>query len=102
MEAKLRNYLQKQRPSYMVPAFFVRLDALPLTPNGKVDRNALPVPARNHFPAKTEMSPQTPLQEQLALIWTESLHLPQVGISDNFFELGGHSLVHWKTLRALT
>src|SRR5436305_8616497 len=85
----------------MVPAFFVLLDALPLTPNGKVDRKALPVPDRSHFPDKTEIPPektppgvpQTPLQEQLALIWAELLHLPLVGIYDNFFELGGHSLL---------
>jgi natural product biosynthesis luciferase-like monooxygenase protein/amino acid adenylation domain-containing protein len=90
----IRSYLQEQLPSYMVPTFFVRLDALPLLPNGKVDRKALPVPDRSQFSESTEMTlPQTPLQEQLALIWTELLHLPQVGIHDNFFALGGHSLL---------
>jgi hypothetical protein len=46
--------------------------------------------------------PQTPLQEQLALIWAELLFgdrrdvdggKPQVGIHENFFALGGHSLL---------
>jgi acyl carrier protein len=49
------------------------------------------------------MTPQTPLQEHLALIWAEllfgdgrggaDLHKSQVGIHDNFFELGGNSLI---------
>ncbi|TMC24293.1 MAG: non-ribosomal peptide synthetase, partial [Chloroflexi bacterium] len=94
---ELRSYLQEQLPPYMVPAFFVFLDALPLTSNGKVDFQALPDPDRSQFLKNTEAMPlgrpQTPLQEQLALMWAELLHLPQVGIHDNFFELGGHSLL---------
>jgi acyl-coenzyme A synthetase/AMP-(fatty) acid ligase len=104
MTGDLRSYLQEQLPSYMIPTSFVWLDTLPLSPNGKVDRKALPVPNRSQLLETTEMvAPQTPLQEQLAMIWAELLfgdhrdypqpYKPQVGIHDNFFELGGHSLL---------
>ncbi len=39
------------------------------------------------------MGPRTPIEVELAGIWTALLQLPQVGINDNFFELGGHSLL---------
>ena len=92
----LHSYLQEHLPAYMIPTLIVPLDALPLTPNGKVDRKALPVPERGKDFKNTETAsgrPQTPLQEQLALIWAELLHVQEIGIYDNFFELGGHSLL---------
>jgi amino acid adenylation domain-containing protein len=90
----LQAYLRQHLPDYMVPPSVIFLETLPLTPNGKVDRKALPVPERSRVLEGTEMvAPQTPLQEQLALIWAGLLHVSQVGIHDNFFELGGHSLL---------
>ena len=41
--SQLRAFLQQKLPDYMVPSFYVVLEALPLTPHGKVDRRALPV-----------------------------------------------------------
>ncbi|TMC15076.1 MAG: amino acid adenylation domain-containing protein, partial [Chloroflexi bacterium] len=94
MAGELRSYLQAQLPAYMVPTFFVLLDALPFLPNGKVDRKALPLPDHSQCIVGTEIvMPQTPLQEQLAVLWAELLHVPQVGIHHDFFALGGHSLL---------
>jgi acyl-coenzyme A synthetase/AMP-(fatty) acid ligase/acyl carrier protein len=98
-EEIVRGYLHERLPDYMIPSFVVFLETLPLTPNGKVDRKALPVLDRSQLPQSTEMTPQTPLQEHLALLWAELLfgdrrdYRPQIGIHDNFFELGGHSLI---------
>jgi acyl carrier protein len=78
----------------MVPSAFVPLDKIPLTANGKVDRKALPAlnPGRPNL-TSTFQAPRDELEDNLAAIWLEVLHLPRVGIHDDFFELGGHSLI---------
>ncbi|MGH2506407.1 MAG: non-ribosomal peptide synthetase, partial [Ktedonobacteraceae bacterium] len=91
IESEWRAYVSKRLPQYMLPSVFVRLDTLPLTPNGKVDRRALPAPVKGQSGA-AYVAPRTPVEEQLAKIWTEVLGLERVGIWDNFFDLGGHSL----------
>ena len=90
----LRRYLQSKLPDYMIPSFFVLLDALPLTPSGKVDRRALPEPAADGgWLATTYVAPTTPIEAQLTTIWQAVLGLEQVGIHTNFFDAGGHSLL---------
>ncbi|MGJ5672511.1 MAG: non-ribosomal peptide synthase/polyketide synthase [Nostochopsis sp.] len=90
---ELRSFLKSKLPEYMVPAAFVILESLPLTPNGKVDRRALPAPDLDYDLLDKYVAPRTPMEEILALIWTQVLKVGQVGIHDNFFELGGHSLL---------
>jgi acyl carrier protein len=77
----------------MVPAVFVLLDALPLTPNGKLDRNALPVPGAETVAHQLYLPPEGDIEQTLALIWQDLLHLQRIGRNDNFFELGGQSLL---------
>ncbi|MFN6479645.1 non-ribosomal peptide synthetase [Nostoc sp. DedQUE07] len=91
---ELREFLKEKLPEYMLPSAFVVLDALPLTPNGKVDRRALPVPdnLRPELTAAFQL-PQSKMEQQIAKLWQELLHLDRVGIHDNFFDLGGHSLL---------
>ncbi len=92
--SELRHFLKEKLPEYMIPAVFLQLAALPLTPNGKVDRNALPAPdtVRPEL-EKAFIAPQTTVEKQLAVIWTQVLGLEKVGINDNFFELGGDSIL---------
>ena len=92
--SELRHFLATKLPDYMVPTVFVPLQALPLTPNGKVNRRALPAPDRSRQALGIEyVAPRTPIEETLAAIWAQILHLERVGAHDNFFELGGHSLL---------
>ncbi|HEY0738523.1 MAG TPA: amino acid adenylation domain-containing protein, partial [Herpetosiphonaceae bacterium] len=80
----LRAFLGERLPAYMVPSAFVLLDALPLTPNGKVDRKALPQPEPDRASLDTPLvAPRTPMEELVAQIWAEVLHLQQIGIHDN-------------------
>jgi amino acid adenylation domain-containing protein len=90
---RLRTFLSDRLPGYMVPAIFVVLDALPLTSNGKIDHHALPVPAVRLESQLESVAPRTPIEERLAEIWREVLHIDRIGVNDNFFELGGHSLL---------
>ncbi|PLZ60892.1 non-ribosomal peptide synthetase, partial [Fischerella thermalis WC442] len=91
---ELRHFLKSKLPNYMVPTAFVTLEALPLTPNGKVDRKALPAPDQTRPELETTYQPpQNDLEQTIANIWQEVLHVKEVGIYDNFFELGGQSLL---------
>jgi amino acid adenylation domain-containing protein len=92
--SELRGYLSEKLPDHMIPAAFVLLDELPLTPNGKIDRRALPAPDNTRPELESSFSaPRTLVEQRLAQIWAEVLHLTEVGIADNFFALGGHSLL---------
>ena len=90
----LRNVLKQKLPNYMMPSSFVFLNHFPLTPNGKVDPLALPVPdALKPQLQITYVAPQTELEQIIATVWQQVLHLEKVGVEDNFFALGGHSLL---------
>lgn len=76
-------------PEYMVPRRWVVLDAFPTTANGKVDRAALPAPGAAGPTAAASMSA---MQQLVARIWAEVLHVDEIGPEGDFFALGGTSL----------
>lgn len=91
---QLRRFLKQQLPDFIVPTIFMALEAMPLTPNGKVDRKALPEPDASRPELEANyVAPRTPIEQEIADIWTQVLNLKRVGIYDNFFELGGYSLL---------
>ena len=89
----LYEFLSRYLPDYMLPSIFVFLYKIPLTPGGKVDRKALPVPELEANRSRAFEAVQTPMEQTLAAIWQDLLHLSQVGRQDNFFELGGDSIL---------
>ena len=98
----LRGPLRETLPEFMVPAAFVCLPALPLTPNGKLDRKALPAPDLLQASVRREhVKPASELEEKIAGVWREVLHIESVGTDENFFDLGGHSLLAVQVHRAL-
>ncbi|MEH2082701.1 MAG: amino acid adenylation domain-containing protein [Nostoc sp.] len=90
--SELRRYLLDQLPEYMVPSAFVLLKEMPLLPNGKVDRRVLPDQPQLNL-EENFVAPETELEQTIAIIWQEALHVEKVGIHHNFFDLGGHSLL---------
>ena len=91
---QVRDHVRSALPEYMVPGLYVFLPSLPLTPNGKIDRKALPRPDKDAAAAPTRFEPPaSPLEQQLADLWSETLGVARIGRRDNFFDLGGHSLL---------
>ncbi|MCT7951982.1 amino acid adenylation domain-containing protein [Ancylothrix sp. C2] len=91
---RLRDFLKRKLPSYMIPSSFVMLNAMPVTPNGKIDRRTLPAPLLNARESEnTPTAPSDTVQLQLRSIWQKVLELTNISIKDNFFDLGGHSLL---------
>ncbi|MBB4637955.1 non-ribosomal peptide synthetase [Longimicrobium terrae] len=87
----LRGHLRALLPEWLIPSWFVWVDAIPLTPNGKVDRRALPAPDAAAPSAGSE--PATDTERTLAEIWSTLLRRPDPRREDHFFSLGGHSLL---------
>lgn len=88
-EDALRRHAEAFLPDYMVPAFFVRLDALPASPSGKIDRKALPAVSGK----STANPPRDGVERQIADIWEDVLHYRGIGRDDSFFRVGGNSLL---------
>ena len=88
---KLRNFLAKGLPDYMMPRHYVVIDEIPLTINGKVDMDGLAKPHLENRSAKTSLNArEVQLIEFLAA--TLKLSPDQIGVEKSFFELGVDSL----------
>ncbi|HET6256278.1 MAG TPA: amino acid adenylation domain-containing protein, partial [Puia sp.] len=89
----LRRRLQEKLPEYMVPGYYVRMDALPLTANGKVDRKALPSVEEGVIGSGLEqVGARNAVEAALVECWQEILKRARVSVTDNFFDLGGDSI----------
>ncbi len=99
---EVRRTLTTQLPDFMWPAQFVAIDEIPQTTAGTVDKKRLPTPTvQRPDLAVLYRKPATKLEQAVAHLWADLLHLDQVGANDNFFELGGNSLMAQKTVAAL-
>ncbi|MBD3266706.1 amino acid adenylation domain-containing protein, partial [bacterium] len=91
--ATLRDHAQAHLPDFMIPHYWVNMDAIPLLPNGKVDRKQLPAPKEMAMDStQAYTAPETKQQHCLCNIWARVLGRDRVGIHDRFFELGGDSI----------
>ncbi|MDZ7963243.1 MAG: amino acid adenylation domain-containing protein [Aulosira sp. DedQUE10] len=67
--------------------------------NGNVDLRDLPEPEMDRSDLEAAfVAPRTPIESQMAEIWSRVLAIAEVGIHDNFFELGGNSLLAAKLI----
>jgi amino acid adenylation domain-containing protein/non-ribosomal peptide synthase protein (TIGR01720 family) len=90
-ESELRKQLAKTLPEYMIPSYFIALEALPLTFSGKVNKKALPNPSMRSD-SNNYVVPVSELEQTLASVWESVLGVKRVGLHDNFFKLGGDSI----------
>jgi acyl carrier protein len=89
---KLRTWISKTLPEYMIPAFFIKLDRIPLNINGKVDRKALPDTSMQCELETEYIAPKTEKEKLMAANWYSIFERKMIGINDNFFSLGGDSI----------
>ncbi|WP_235917976.1 amino acid adenylation domain-containing protein [Paenibacillus lutrae] len=87
---ELRMKLADVLPSYMIPAYFVRLDQMPLTPNGKVDRRLLPAP--EPYIETSDTGRTSGVEAMLMDTFKDVLRLDEITVQDNFYRLGGDSI----------
>ncbi len=88
--SKIRKYLEKVLPRYMVPNYFIQMDKLPHTSNGKIDKKNLPDP--EYIDRKDIILPRNDIDSKLLDLLKKLLNINNISIDDNFFELGGDSL----------
>lgn len=85
----VRDFLKDKLPDYMIPTYYVNQSHFSLTENGKIDRRNLPEPEA----IKEEYeAPETELETQMMIIWSDVLRVEKIGRNDNFFSLGGDSI----------
>lgn len=94
-ETALRAHVTNKLPSYMEPAFFIKIEEIPRLSSGKINRKALPDPAKFFTKRTKHIAPSTKVEKQLAAIWAQILKIEEskIGIHDSFFEIGGDSLM---------
>ena len=98
----LRQWLQQRLPDYMIPQYFVVLDAFPLNSNGKIDRAALPNPvSQAQLSDSNDHAYQNELEVEIADLWRSILPNAQLDRQSNFFYHGGHSLLAVRLLAKL-
>ncbi|MCP1426501.1 bacitracin synthase 1 [Paenibacillus xylanexedens] len=98
----VRERLELQVPSYMIPAHFVKMDHLPRTVSGKVDRSRLPEPGNSILDDSKYESPRNDKEQKLVQIWENILNLDCIGIHHNFFVMGGDSIKALQTISGLS
>ena len=87
----IKDYIKKEKPSYMVPSSIMQIDAIPLNQNQKVNKKALPKPVLIDE-NKEYVEPKNDLEKEICKLYQDILGLEKVGANDSFFEIGGTSL----------
>ncbi len=83
--AALNAFIAEEKPSYMVPAVTMQIDAIPLTQNQKVDRRALPKPVRT---VQDATPPETETQQRIFDVLARVLEHDAFGVDTNVFDAG--------------
>ncbi|MCY4044354.1 MAG: amino acid adenylation domain-containing protein, partial [Cellvibrionales bacterium] len=99
LPSKIASELALSLPHYMIPSAFGIIDSIPVTPNGKVDKAKL-VGAMTLNQGEYH-APETPMEQQVAKVFSECLQLDKVSRNADFFHLGGQSLLATRVIASL-
>jgi len=97
LRVTLLSELRRRLPPYMVPAFLEVLPEMPILPSGKTDRKKLGPPVSMRLSSictsTVSIPPETPVENEIAGIWSAVFGSQMISVMDNFFtDLGGHSM----------
>jgi tyrocidine synthetase-3 len=98
-QEEIRTYLSASLPDYMIPSYFMELEALPLTSNGKVNLKVLPLPEVKV--GEDYVNSTNEIEEKLVEIWSEILKVEKIGIDNNYFSFGGDSITALRLISAV-
>ena len=87
----LKAYAGKYLPDYMVPEFFIHLDALPRNDRNKVDFQAMKAMEIRTEEAEYE-PPKTDTERKICEAFAEALEMDRFSAVADFFDCGGTSL----------
>lgn len=98
-ENLLTEALSDKLPQYMVPKYFIEMEAFPHTSNGKIDRSMFPDPS-DHFGAEYSL-PKSELEQQVLEVWKELFDQDEISTKAEFWKLGGSSILAIKMVNLL-
>jgi acyl carrier protein len=96
---EIREFVAQRLADFKIPRRILFLDEIPKGPTGKIQRIGLArklgleEPQEPTASAARWIAPRTPIESEVARIWSEVLRLEKVGASDDFFALGGDSVL---------
>ena len=93
----VREQLARRLPYYMLPQYFVKIDAVPKKATGKLDRKALPKPDTSDY-VSDYVAPTNATEAALCKAMAAALKMKRFGINDDFYELGGDSLASMQVI----
>jgi len=91
-EDDIVDYLFEIIPEYMIPNFLIKMEEFPLNYHGKIDKKAFPKPQELIYIGKDFIAPKTPIEKDIANIFSEVLQIEKISIDIAFTKLGGNSL----------
>lgn len=97
---RIKNYLKKHLPVYMIPYKFIKVEKMPLNQNGKINKALLPEVELNENISL--LPPENEKQELILNVFKTVLQNDNIGMNSDFFENGGDSLLVVKLLSELS
>eukprot|EP00833_Pecoramyces_ruminatium_P011582 jgi/Orpsp1_1/1185614/evm.model.c7180000094620.1 len=91
---KIKEYLKRKLPMYMIPNYYIKIKEIPLTNTYKLDRKGLPEPCIEDMTREQYIAPENEIEQTICKIFSEIFNVPEreIGRMNDFYEFGGDSL----------
>ncbi|WP_375415503.1 amino acid adenylation domain-containing protein [uncultured Bradyrhizobium sp.] len=100
--SELTDHAGRLLPRFMVPSAIVGMARIPTNVNGKVDREALLQCWRDADTVRPALAGATPLEQEIAEVWTNLVGRPPGSVNEDFLESGGDSLLMLRLVSQLS